>query len=171
VVSLLEARRSGLEPGAYADTRGRGRVRIDGLEAHLAPDGRPAFRALAGSGDAPKVDVPLPKDQVVRLVTVTAGARTASGAEGLEIVTTPISPFLAPGEHAAYADDVPGLPPRPASGRVRVRAFVVRDGERHEVERLDERANTMWVRVDGRSVPYAANDVGADLVRYEAVAV
>lgn len=90
VVSRLEARRSGLEPGLYADSRGRGRVRIDGLEALLAPDGRPAFRALAGPADAPVVDVPLPTDQAVRLVAVRAVE------DGLEVVTTPVSPFLSP---------------------------------------------------------------------------
>ncbi|MFJ3384306.1 MULTISPECIES: hypothetical protein [unclassified Curtobacterium] len=166
VVPLIEARRSGLEAGVYADTRGRGRVQIDGREAHLAPDGRPAFRALAGSG---AVDAPLPKDQVVRLVTVTAGAVTGSGAAGVEIVTTPISPLLAPGTYPAYADDVPGLPPRVPSGTVRVRASVLLDGSLLPVERLDEPANTLWVTRDGRSVPLAANEVGPDLVRYTAV--
>ncbi|WP_144762429.1 hypothetical protein [Curtobacterium sp. 9128] len=168
VVPVIEARRSDLQPGTYADTRGRGRVRIDGLEAHLGPDGRPAFRALAGSG---VVDMPLPKDQVVRLVTVTADAVTASGAAGVEIVTTPISPLLAPGRYPAYADDVPGLPPRPASGTVLVTASVLLDGTLSPVERLDEPANTLWVTRDGRSVPIAANEVGADLVRYTATPV
>ena len=168
VVSSLEARRSDLQPGTYADTRGRGRVRIDGLEAHLGPDGRPAFRALAGSG---VVDLPLPKDQVVRLVVVTADAVTASGAAGVEIVTTPISPLLAPGTYPAYADDVPGLPPRPASGQVSVSAAVLLDGSLSPVERLDEPGNTLWITRDGRSVPIAANEVGPDLVRYTAVPV
>jgi hypothetical protein len=165
VVSRIEARRSGLEPGVYADTRGRGRVEIDGQEAHLGPDGRPAFRALAGSG---VVDVPLPKDQVVRLVTVTADATTPSGAAGIEIVTTPISPLLAPGTYPAFADDVPGLPPRDPSGRVVVTASVLLEGSLHPVERLDEPANTLWITRDGRSVPLAANEVGPDLVRYTA---
>ncbi|OIH97648.1 hypothetical protein [Curtobacterium sp. MCBA15_001] len=165
VVSAIEARRSDLSPGTYADTRGRGRVRIDGLEAHLGSDGRPAFRALAGSG---VVDVPLPKDQVVRLVTVRADVRTPSGAAGTEIVTTPISPLLAPGEYPAYDDDVPGLPPRAPSGRVHVRASVLLEGTLFPVERLDEPANTIWVRRDDRSVPIAANEVGPDLVRYTA---
>lgn len=166
VVSAIEARRSDLTPGTYADTRGRGRVRIDGLEAHLGSDGRPAFRALAGSG---VVDVPLPKDQVVRLVTVRDDVRTATGAAGVEIVTTPISPLLAPGEYPAWARDVPGLPPRASSGRVVVRASVLLDGELFPVERLDEPANTIWVRRDERSVPIAANEIGPDLVRYTAV--
>jgi hypothetical protein len=168
VVPLVEARRSGLEPGVYADTRGRGRVRIDGQEAHLSPDGRPAFRALAASG---VVDAPLPKDQVVRLVTVTADAATPTGAAGVEIVTTPISPLLAPGTYPAFADDVPGLPPRTSSGRVEVRAAVLLEGSLHPVERLDEPGNTLWVARDGRSVPLAANEVGPDLVRYTSVPV
>lgn len=165
VVTRLEARRSGLEPGVYADSRGRGRVRIDGLEAHLGPDGRPAFRALAGSGDAPVVDVPLPKDQAVRLVVVSAVT------SGVEVVTTPVVPFLAPGEYPSYASDVPGLPPREPVGRVAVSASVLLDGALHRVDRLDERANTMWIERDGRVVPVAANEIGADLVRYTAVAV
>ncbi|WIB60813.1 hypothetical protein DEJ13_02990 [Curtobacterium sp. MCLR17_007] len=165
VVPDIEARRSDLSPGTYADTRGRGRVRIDSQEAHLGPDGRPAFRALAGSG---VVDVPLPKDQVVRLVTVRADVPTESGAAGTEIVTTPISPLLAPGEYPSYADDVPGLPRRASSGRVHVRAAVLLDGTLFPVERLDEPANTIWIRRDDRSVPIAANEVGPDLVRYTA---
>ncbi|GAA3340552.1 hypothetical protein GCM10017714_20730 [Curtobacterium pusillum] len=163
VVSRLEARRSGLEPGTYADSRGRGRVRIDGLEARLAPDGRPAFRALAGSGEAPVVDVPLPTDQAVRLVAV----RTVD--EGLEIVTTPVSPFLSPGRYPAFGDDVVGLPPRPTTGYVSVSAAVLLDGVLHEVERIDERAATIHVRRGDRTVPIAASAVGADLVRYTAV--
>lgn len=185
VVSLLDARRSGLEPGVYADSRGRGRVRIDGQEAHLAADGRPAFRALAGSVDAPKVDVPLPMDQAVRLVVVSAAgtgdapadgtvgrpARTESGALGVEVVTTPVAPVLTPGEYPTYADDVPGLPPRPASGRVRVTASVLLDGSMHRVDRLDGPANTLWIERGGRVVPVAASDVGSDLVRYTATPV
>lgn len=185
VVSLLDARRSGLEPGVYADSRGRGRVRIDGQEAHLAADGRPAFRALAGSVDAPKVDVPLPMDQAVRLVVVsTTGTgdvpadgtvgrpvRTESGALGVEVVTTPVAPVLTPGEYPTYADDVPGLPPRPASGRVRVTASVLLDGSMHRVDRLDGPANTLWIERGGRVVPVAASDVGSDLVRYTATPV
>ncbi|PZE86333.1 hypothetical protein [Curtobacterium sp. MCBD17_032] len=181
VVSLLDARRSGLEPGVYADSRGRGRVRIDGQEAHLGADGRPAFRALAGSAESPKVDVPLPMDQAVRLVVVAvphAGRdgdapahRTASGAAGVEVVTTPVAPLLAPGVYPEYADDVPGLPPRPASGRVRVDASVLLDGALHRVDRLDERANTLWIDRGGRTVPIAASDVGGDLVRYTATRV
>ncbi|MGN7190331.1 hypothetical protein [Curtobacterium sp. MCBA15_004] len=165
VVSRLEARRSGLEPGRYADSRGRGRVRIDGLEAHLAADGRPAFRALAGPVDAPVVDVPLPTDQAVRLVAVRAVD------EGLEVVTTPVSPFLAPGQHAVYGADVVGLPPRPATGTVEVRAAVLLDGDLHEVERIDERAATIWLRRDGSEepVPVASSAVGPDLVRYTVV--
>jgi hypothetical protein len=162
VVTRLEARRSGLEPGVYADSRGRGRVRIDGLEARLGPDGRPAFRALAGSTDAPVVDVPLPTDQAVRLVVVTEVA------DGYEVVTAPVSPFLSPGVHTAYDDDVPGLPPRPATGRIAVRAAVLLDGELHEVERVDERAATIWLRRDGAVVPIASSAVGPDLVRYTA---
>ncbi|QWS32671.1 hypothetical protein [Curtobacterium aetherium] len=217
VVSLLDARRSGLEPGVYADSRGRGRVRIDGQEAHLAADGRPAFRALAGSVDAPKVDVPLPMDQAVRLVVVSAAGtgdapadgsgaapadgsgdapadrsgaapadrsgdapadgtvgrpvRTESGALGVEVVTTPVAPVLTPGEYPTYADDVPGLPPRPASGRVRVTASVLLDGSMHRVDRLDGPANTLWIERGGRVVPVAASDVGSDLVRYTATPV
>lgn len=201
VVSLLDARRSGLEPGVYADSRGRGRVRIDGQEAHLAADGRPAFRALAGSVDAPKVDVPLPMDQAVRLVVVSAAGtgdapaagsgdapadgsgaapadgtvgrpvRTESGALGVEVVTTPVAPVLSPGEYPTYADDVPGLPPRPASGRVRVTASVLLDGSMHRVDRLDGPANTLWIERGGRVVPVAASDVGSDLVRYTATPV
>ncbi|ROP74689.1 hypothetical protein [Curtobacterium sp. PhB115] len=165
VVSRLEARQSGIEPGLYADSRGRGRVRIDGLEARLAPDGRPAFRALAGPGDEPVVDVPLPVDQAVRLVAVTAVD------EGLEVVTTPVSPYLQPGAHDAFDDDVPGLPPRPSSGRVVVSATVLLDGALHEVERIDERAATIWIRRDGQVVPIATSAVGPDLVRYTAVPV
>jgi hypothetical protein len=189
VVSLLDARRSGLEPGVYADSRGRGRVRIDGQEAHLGSDGRPAFRALAGTADAPKVDSPLPMDQAVRLVVVTtpgagrdgddddpgAGTdpahRTPTGAAGVEVVTTPVAPLLTPGEYPEYADDVPGLPPRPASGRVRVTAAVLLEGALHRVDRLDERANTLWIERGGRVVPIAASDVGGDLVRYTATPV
>lgn len=163
VVSRLEARRSGLEPGTYADSRGRGRVRIDGLEARLAPDGRPAYRALAGSADAPVVDVPLPTDQAVRLVAVRAVD------EGLEIVTTPVSPFLAPGRYPTFGDDVVGLAPRAATGHVRVRAAVLLDGSLHEVERIDEQAATIWIRRDDRTVPVAASSIGPDLVRYTAV--
>jgi len=165
VVSRLDARRSGLEPGLYADSRGRGRVRIDGLEAHLAPDGRPAFRALAGPVGAPVVDVPLPTDQAVRLVAVRAVD------EGLEVVTTPVSPFLEPGRHEVYGADVVGLPPRPATGRVEVRAAVLLDGDLHEVDRIDERAATIWLRRGGSDlpVPVAASAVGPDLVRYTVV--
>lgn len=165
VLTRLEARQSGIEPGVYADSRGRGRVRIDGLEAHLAPDGRPAFRALAGPTAAPVVDVPLPTDQAVRLVAVTAVD------EGLEVVTAPVSPFLQPGEHPAYGDDVVGLPARPASGHVRVTASVLLDGELHEVDRIDERAATIWIRRDDRVVPIATSAVGPDLVRYAATSV
>ena len=172
VVSLLDARRSGLEPGVFADSRGRGRVRIDGREAHLAADGRPAFRALAGTADAPKADVPLPMDQVVRLVVVSSGVTdTLTGASGVEIVTTPVTPVLSPGEYPVYADDVPGLPPRPASGRVLVAAAVLLNGSMHRVDRLDEPANTIWIERGGRVVPVAASDVGGDLVRYTATPV
>jgi hypothetical protein len=171
VVSLLEARRSGLEPGVYADSRGRGRVRIDGQEAHLAADGRPAFRALAGTAEEPKADIPLPVDQVVRLVVVSDAVSTPSGAAGMEVVTTPVTPILTPGEYPVYADDVPGLPPRPASGRVRVTAAVLLDGSLHRVDRLDERANTLWIERSGRIVPVAASDIGGDLVRYTATPV
>jgi hypothetical protein len=163
VVSRIEARRSGIEPGTYADSRGRGRVRIDGLEARLAPDGRPAFRALAGSADAPVVDVPLPTDQAVRLVAVRAVD------EGLEIVTAPVSPFLSPGRYPAFGDDVVGLPPRASTGDVTVSAAVLLDGTLHEVERIDERAATIWIRREDRSVPIAVSSVGPDLVRYTAV--
>ncbi|WP_288468163.1 hypothetical protein [uncultured Curtobacterium sp.] len=163
VVSRLEARRSGLEPGLYADSRGRGRVRIDGLEALLAPDGRPAFRALAGPADAPVVDVRLPTDQAVRLVAV----REVD--EGLEVVTTPVSPFLSPGQYRAYDDDVVGLPPRPSSGTVEVRAAVLLDGSLHQVVRIDERAATIWLRQGDAEVPVASSAVGADLVRYTVV--
>ncbi|MBT2502776.1 hypothetical protein [Curtobacterium sp. ISL-83] len=165
VVTRLEARQSGIEPGLYADSRGRGRVRIDGREAVLAPDGRPAFRALAGPADAPVVDLPLPKDQAVRLVSV------AAVADGLELVTTPVSPFLEPGEYPVYGDDVPGLPPRAPSGRVLVRAAVLLDGELHRVERIDEPAATIWIRRGEAVVPIAASGVGPDLVRYEATPV
>ncbi len=165
VVSRLEARRSGLEPGTYADSRGRGRVRIDGLEARLAPDGRPAFRALAGPADAPVVDVPLPTDQAVRLVVVRAVD------EGLEVVTTPVSPFLAPGRYPAHDADVVGLPPRPSTGQVEVRASVLLDGSLHAVTRIDERAATIWVRQGDAEVPLATSAVGADLVRYTATPV
>lgn len=164
VVTGIEARRAGLEPGTFADSRTRGRVRIDGLEAHLATDGRPAFRALAGPAVAPVVDVPLPMDQVVRLVVVTA----AAAGSDVEVVTTPIAPFLAPGEYPVYGVDVPGLPPRPATGLARVTASVLIDGDLYRLDRLDERAATMWIERDGRVVPIAANDVGPDLVRYSA---
>jgi hypothetical protein len=162
VITRLEARRSGIVPGLYADSRGRGRVRIDSREALLAPDGRPAFRALAGPDDAPVVDVPLPKDQAVRLVAVTAVA------EGFEIVTTPVSPFLSPGTYAAYAADVPGLAPRAATGSVRVTASVLLDGALHAVDRIDERAASMWIERDGSVVPIALSGIGPDLVRYAA---
>lgn len=165
VVSRLEARRSGLEPGTYADSRGRGRVRVDSLEARLGPDGRPAFRALAGSADDPVVDVPLPADQAVRLVAV------RSVDAGLEIVTTPVSPFLSPGRYPVFADDVVGLPPRPSTGWVQVTAAVLLDGALHEVERIDEQAATLWIRREERSVPIAVSSVGPDLVRYTAVPV
>ncbi|MCA5923722.1 MULTISPECIES: hypothetical protein [Curtobacterium] len=165
VLSRLEARQSGIEPGLYADSRGRGRVRVDGLEARLAPDGRPALRALAGPADAPVVDVPLPTDQAVRLVAVTEVD------EGLEVVTAPVSPFLQPGEHPAFDDDLVGLPPRPASGRVVVSASVLLDGSLHAVERIDERAATIWIRRDDRTVPIATSAVGPDLVRYTATPV
>ncbi|MBT1623204.1 hypothetical protein KK101_10955 [Curtobacterium flaccumfaciens pv. oortii] len=165
VITRLEARQSGIEPGLYADSRGRGRVRIDGLEARLAPDGRPAFRALAGSEAPWVVDVPLPTDQAVRLVAV------AEVDEGFEVVTAPVSPFLQPGEYAAYDDDVPGLPPRPSSGRVVVSATVLLDGSLHEVERIDEQAATIWVRREGRTVPIATSAVGPDLMRYSATPV
>lgn len=164
VITRLEARRSGIVPGLYADSRGRGRVRIDGREALLAPDGRPAFRALAGPDDAPVVDVPLPKDQAVRLVAVTAVG------EGLEIVTTPVSPFLSPGRYAAYAADLPGLPPRPSTGTERVTASVLLDGALHPVDRIDERAATMWIERGGSVVPIALSGIGPDLVRYVATA-
>jgi len=164
VVSRLDARQSGLEPGTYADSRGRGRVRIDGLEARLAPDGRPAFRALAGPADAPVVDVPLPTDQAVRLVVV----RHVD--EGLEIVTTPVSPFLSPGRYTAHDDDVVGLPPRGSTGHQVVSAAVLLDGTLHQVERIDERAATIWIRQGDRTVPIAASAIGPDLVRYTAVA-
>jgi len=163
VVSRIEARRSGLEPGLYADSRGRGRVRIDGLEARLAPDGRPVFRALAGPSDAPVVDVPLPTDQAVRLVSV----REVEA--GYEVVTTPVSPFLSPGRVATFDDDVVGLAPRPSTGEVVVSAAVLLDGTLHEVERIDERAATIWIRRADRSVPIAVSAVGPDLVRYTAV--
>ncbi len=160
VISRLEARRSGIVPGTYADSRGRGRVRIDSREALLAPDGRPAFRALTGPDDAPVVDVPLPKDQAVRLVTV------SEVPDGFEIVTTPVSPFLSPGHHRAFAADVPGLPPRPTTGSVRVTASVLLDGALHEVDRIDERAATMWIRRGDAVVPVATSGIGPDLVRY-----
>ncbi|WIB78159.1 hypothetical protein DEJ28_03385 [Curtobacterium sp. MCPF17_002] len=163
VVSRLEARRSGIEAGTYADSRGRGRVRIDGLEARLAPDGRPAFRALAGSAEAPVADVPLPTDQAVRLVVV----RPVE--EGFEIVTTPVSPFLSPGRYPAFGDDVVGLPPHGAAGHVQVSAAVLLDGELHEVERIDVQAATIWIRRGERTVPIAVSSVGPDLVRYTAV--
>lgn len=165
VVSRPEARQSGLEPGTYADSRGRGRVRIDGLEARLGPDGRPAFRALAGPADAPVADVPLPTDQAVRLVVIRPVDR------GFEVVTTPVSPFLSPGRHPAFGDDVVGLPPRQSSGHVLVSASVLLDGALHEVDRIDERAATIWIRRDDRSVPIATSSVGPDLVRYTAVPV
>lgn len=82
-----------------------------------------------------------------------------------------MSPFLQPGEHPAYGDDVVGLPPRPASGHVRVTASVLLDGELHEVDRIDERAATIWIRRDDRVVPIATSAVGPDLVRYAATAV
>ena len=82
--------------------------------------------------------------------------------EGFEVVTAPVSPFLQPGEYVAYDDDVPGLPPRPSSGRVVVSATVLLDGSLHEVERIDEQAATIWVRRDGRAVPIATSAVGPD---------
>jgi hypothetical protein len=49
-----------------------------------------------------------------------------------------------------------------------VRAAVLLDGELHEVERVDERAATIWLRRDGAVVPIASSAVGPDLVRYTA---
>jgi hypothetical protein len=161
VVPLAEARSAGLVPGLFADSRSRGRVRIDGLEGHLGPDDRPAFRTLAGPGEDPVVDAPLPREDVVRIVSV------ADEPTGMVVVTTPVSPILPPGVYPDRAHDRPGLPPAPDRGRVRVRAFSVSRGERSEIERVDERANTMWIAAgDGRSVPVAVNGIGPDLVRY-----
>jgi hypothetical protein len=161
VVSHIEARSAGLTAGLFADTRSRGRVRIDGLEGHLGPDGRPAFRTLVGPGDAPVVDAPLPREDVVRIVSVSVEA------DGVVVTTMPVSPILAPGVYPDRARDRPGLPPVPDDRSVRVRAYSVSRGERSEIERLDERANTMWIAgADGRSVPVAVNGIGPDLVRY-----
>lgn len=167
VVPLTEARAAGLEPGLHADTRTRGRVRIADAEGHVGPDGRAVFRALVGPAADPRVDHPLPRDEVVRIVDVRADATTDDGAAALEVITLPVAPLLAPGVHPDRADDRVGLPPVEHDRRVRVRAFVLVDGERREIERVDVAAGTMWiVGAAGRSVPVALRDAGGDLVRY-----
>jgi hypothetical protein len=172
VVPLTEARTAGLRAGIFADTRTRGRVRIDDREGHVGPDGRPAFRALAGTDEDPRLDLPLPRDEVVRVVEVSEDARTVTGASAIAVLTTPVLPLLAPGVYPDHAGDRAGLPPAPAPGSVRVRAFWVEQGERAEIVRLDPRANTMWVdRGAGTAVPVAVSGIGADLVRYVTEAV
>jgi len=169
VVPLVEANVAGLEPGLFADTRTRGRVRITDREGHLGPDGRPAFRALVGPPAEPRLDAPLPREEVVRIVSVSPDAVTDAGAAGVAVVTMPVAPVLAPGVYPDRAADRVGLPPAPSRGAVRVRAFSVSGGERHEIERLDEQANTMWIAApDGQVVPVAVNAVEPDLVRYVA---
>jgi hypothetical protein len=168
VVPLTEARAAGLEPGLFADTRARGRVRIADAEGHVGPDGRAVFRALVGPVDDPRVDHPLPREEAVRIVEVHAGASTDDGAAAVLVVTLPVAPVLAPGLHPDRADDRAGLPPAAHDRRVRVRAFVLVDGERREIDRVDAAAGTMWlVSGDGPSVPVAMPGSGGDLVRYE----
>ncbi|PZF62541.1 hypothetical protein DEI92_03450 [Curtobacterium sp. MCBD17_034] len=172
IVPLSEAHGAGLRPGLFADTRTRGRVRIDDREGHVGPDGRPAFRALAGSPGDLRLDAPLPRDEVVRVVEVRDDARTEDGASAVAVLTTPVLPVLAPGVYPDHAGDRAGLPPAPAPGSVRVRAFWVEQGERAEIVRLDAPANTMWVDRGHRGpVPVAVSGVGPDLVRYVTEAV
>jgi hypothetical protein len=159
-------------PGLYADTRSRGRVRIADLEGHLGPDGRPAFRAVVASGSThestPTLDASLPRDDAVRLVSVSHGESPDGEPADATIETRPVLHLLAPGVYPDHSGDLPGLPARPAVGSVRIRAFVIENGERHEIERVDERAHTVWVLRDGRSVPFSASAFGPDLVRYQA---
>lgn len=172
VVPLAEARSAGLRPGLFADSRTRGRVRIADREGHVGPDGRPAFRALAGRPGDLRLDAPLPRDEVVRVVEVREDAQTDTGASGLAVLTTPVLPVLAPGVYPDHAGDRAGLPPAPAPSSVRVRAFWVERGERSEIVRVDAPANTMWVdRGAPDLVPVAVSHVGADLVRYVTEAV
>lgn len=166
-ISRHEAAAAGITPGLFADTRARGRVRIADPEGHLGPDGRPAFRALTASSTGPTLDAPLPRDEVVRLVTVeTDDPETADAS--VTVVSRPVAPVLPPGLYPDHAGDLPGLPARPAARMLRVRAFVVADGARHEVTRVDEQAHTVWVERDGRSVPFAVSAFGPDLFRYTA---
>ncbi|KQO61479.1 hypothetical protein [Curtobacterium sp. Leaf261] len=167
VVPHAEARVSGLTAGTFADTRTRGRVRIDGREAHIAPDGRPAFRTLVGSDDV-RVDVPLPRDEVVRLVEIDTEATTDTGAAGVMVRSVPVLPILPPGEHPDRSSDVVGLPPRDTGTRVAVRASWIVRGERVAIVRVDAEANTAWIGRPGQEpTPIAANVIDADLVRYE----
>ena len=127
-----------------------------GEEVATVPVGKTGAQSFFGSSVAVSPDA--------RLVAVTAVP------EGLELVTTPVSPFLSPGRYAAYAADVPGLPPRPSTGTERVTASVLLDGALHVVDRIDERAATMWIERDGSVVPIALSGIGPDLVRYAVVA-
>lgn len=160
---------AGLAPGTYAETRTRGRVRIDGLEAHLAPDGRPAFRTLVRSGASGTdvVDVPVPREDVLRVVTVTP----SPDGPALSLVSVPVLPVMSPGTCPDRAADVPGLPPRDDSGTVRIRAFWIEHGARAEIVRVDEPAYTAWVvrAAESEPVPISVAAIGADLVRYEVV--
>jgi hypothetical protein len=163
---VVIARSEGPEPGLYADTRTRGRVRIADLEGHLGPDGRPAFRALTGSGEEPTLDAPLPREEAVRLVAV-----QERDGDAVSVVSLPVRHLLSPGVYPDRSRDLPGLPARSDRSSVRVRAFVVAEGERHEIERIDERAHTVWVLRDGQSTPFSVSAFGPDLVRYVAEAV
>ncbi len=165
VVSEADAVAAGLDPGLYADTRTRGRVRVADPEGHLGPDGRPAFRALTGPVETPTLDTPLPREEAVRLVSV----ELADDGDGMvALVSRPVLHVLSPGVYPDHAGDLPGTSARPASRSVRIRAFVIVDGTRHEVDRVDEQAHTMWVHRDGRAVPFAVSAFGPDLVRYSA---
>lgn len=159
----------GPAPGTYAETRSRGRVRIDGLQAHLAPDGRPAFRALVRSGalGSDVVDVAVPREDVLRLVTV----EPTSDGSSLELVSWPVLPVLAPGRYPDRSADVPGLPAPADSAHRLVRASWIEDGALVEIDRVDEQAHTAWiVRTPGADpVPVSMGAIRADLVRYEVV--
>lgn len=165
----------GPAPGTYAETRTRGRVRIDGLEAHIAPDGRPAFRALVRSGTTGSdvVDQALPREDVLRLVTVRPSTQelpdASAGGSTLELLSVPVLPVLPPGRYPDRSRDVRGLPPRDDAAALVVRAFWLEAGTRVEVVRVDEQAFTAWiVRTPGSDpVPVSIGAVQADLVRYD----